>query len=137
MTEESIAEAVVDVLRDFVENVRRRLSCELGGVAYHGASIHGDRSPYASFWMAHGDDELVLSVSLRGVDAGLQCECDLGVRKETLATMPTAILKAPFDPRDVEVMLRALRDFARSQETKAIDVLQEDARGYRRPDVVD
>lgn len=79
MTDDGIADAVVDVLREFVDKVRRRISRDVGGVFYHGANMHGVRSPHASFWLADGDDELILSVSIRRDSAGLQCDCDLGV----------------------------------------------------------
>ena len=127
MTADEIADRMVMVLRSFVDRVRGRLSREVGGARFDGVDDHGVRSPYASFWLADGDDELILVAYLRQAGSGLKCTADLGVYRETLSEMPPQTLLNPDNSEQVEALLKEFTAFVDAQEDEAVRVLQRDA----------
>ncbi len=131
MTEDEIAGRVLAVLEDFVGRVMKRVPQARGGTRLDPVDDHGVRSPYASFSLKGGDDELYLMFFLRMTPQGLKCDADFGVNKRTFSEMPTATVADLGGTKGLVAILKAAEAFAEAQVNRAVLELQQDATGGR------
>jgi hypothetical protein len=125
MSEEQIARQILEILQEFVARVLRRVPGASGGANYHGPTIHGERSPYASFLLNGGDHELCLMAFLRKTEDGLECAADLSA-PNLLVEMPALPILGIEDPGRVAPVLEKVRAFAYAQEDRAVEQLRRD-----------